>query len=254
MNRWGAVKVDYRTMMTSMDGVYELEQVEGEPAETIARRADALVDAVRQLGLDALPWTDALRQWRERLGCLRDWCTDLSLPAVVGRAISGRLPGRVQRKSKEGEAPYPRQRLERLRLRGHAAAEGLAAGEQRQARPSLHGFGHGGAHGGMRQRRRVDALATGFHVRELVAQAGDAAGGQALRGPGHEGVRHAGAGAMRQHITSTGRVRAVEQGADAGVGVDLETKGSGGCVHGGLRGSGGGRLARHEHATVGPPS
>ncbi len=35
--------------------------------------ADALVDAVRQLGLDALPWTDALRQWRERVRCLRDW-------------------------------------------------------------------------------------------------------------------------------------------------------------------------------------
>ena len=38
-----------------------------------ARFADALVDAVRQLGLDALPWTDSLKQWRERVRCLRDW-------------------------------------------------------------------------------------------------------------------------------------------------------------------------------------
>lgn len=38
-----------------------------------ARFADALVDAVRQLGLDALPWTDTLKQWRERVRCLRDW-------------------------------------------------------------------------------------------------------------------------------------------------------------------------------------
>lgn len=41
-----------------------------------ARFADALVDAVRQLGLDALPWTEALRQWRERVRCLRDWLTE----------------------------------------------------------------------------------------------------------------------------------------------------------------------------------
>lgn len=38
-----------------------------------ARFADALVDAVRQAGLDALPWTHALRQWRERVRCLREW-------------------------------------------------------------------------------------------------------------------------------------------------------------------------------------
>lgn len=38
--------------------------------------ADALVDAVRQLGIDALPWTDALRQWRERVRCLREWLPD----------------------------------------------------------------------------------------------------------------------------------------------------------------------------------
>ncbi len=38
-----------------------------------SRFADALVDAVRQLGLDALPWTENLRQWRERVRCLREW-------------------------------------------------------------------------------------------------------------------------------------------------------------------------------------
>ncbi|MEJ5208594.1 ATP-dependent helicase HrpB [Denitratimonas sp. CY0512] len=38
-----------------------------------AQFADALVDAVRHLGLDVLPWTDALKQWRERVRCLRDW-------------------------------------------------------------------------------------------------------------------------------------------------------------------------------------
>lgn len=47
-----------------------------------ARFADALVDAVRQAGLDTLPWTPALRQWRERVRCLREWLREdaASLP------------------------------------------------------------------------------------------------------------------------------------------------------------------------------
>jgi ATP-dependent helicase HrpB len=43
-----------------------------------ARYADALVDAVRQLGLDALPWTEGLRQWRARVRCLREWMPELA--------------------------------------------------------------------------------------------------------------------------------------------------------------------------------
>ncbi len=43
-----------------------------------ARYADALVDAVRQLGLDALPWTEGLRQWRARVRCLRAWYPELA--------------------------------------------------------------------------------------------------------------------------------------------------------------------------------
>ncbi|MDQ3617833.1 MAG: ATP-dependent helicase HrpB [Pseudomonadota bacterium] len=41
--------------------------------EMATRYADALVDAVRQLGLDALPWTEPLSQWRARVRCLRAW-------------------------------------------------------------------------------------------------------------------------------------------------------------------------------------
>ena len=36
VNRWGAVKVDYRTMMTSMDGVFaagDIASIEGRPLE-----------------------------------------------------------------------------------------------------------------------------------------------------------------------------------------------------------------------------
>ncbi len=45
-----------------------------------SRYAEALVDAVRQLGLAALPWSESLRQWRARVRCLRAWCPDLELP------------------------------------------------------------------------------------------------------------------------------------------------------------------------------
>ncbi len=44
------------------------------------RYADALVDAVRQLGLAALPWSDQLSQWRERVRCLRAWMPERELP------------------------------------------------------------------------------------------------------------------------------------------------------------------------------
>ncbi|PKM05854.1 MAG: ATP-dependent helicase HrpB [Gammaproteobacteria bacterium HGW-Gammaproteobacteria-4] len=45
-----------------------------------AQAAQALCDAVGELGLDALPWTQALTQWRERVRCLRDWMPELGLP------------------------------------------------------------------------------------------------------------------------------------------------------------------------------
>lgn len=68
-----------------------------------SRYADALVDAVRQLGLDALPWTPSLRQWRARVRCLRAWMPELqelpdlsdavllaSLDAWLKPALSGK--------------------------------------------------------------------------------------------------------------------------------------------------------------------
>lgn len=45
-----------------------------------AQAAQALTDAVRALGLDALPWRESLLQWRARVRCLRAWMADLSLP------------------------------------------------------------------------------------------------------------------------------------------------------------------------------
>ncbi|GAB3345280.1 ATP-dependent helicase HrpB [Lysobacter tyrosinilyticus] len=57
-----------------------------------SRYADALVDAVRQLGLDALPWTEGLTQWRTRVRCLRSWMPELdALPDLSDAALLSTL-------------------------------------------------------------------------------------------------------------------------------------------------------------------
>src|SRR5437762_10101397 len=68
----------------------------------------------------------------------------------------------------------------------------------------------------MRKLRRIGQLAAALHVEELVAQGGDAARGEAVGSGRHEGMRHAGAGAMRQHITGPRAARRLEQAGDAG--------------------------------------
>jgi ATP-dependent helicase HrpB len=49
--------------------------------------AQALCDAVRELGLGALPWSEALSQWRVRVQCLRAWMPELELPDLSDDAL-----------------------------------------------------------------------------------------------------------------------------------------------------------------------
>ncbi|RMH93891.1 ATP-dependent helicase HrpB [Lysobacter pythonis] len=49
--------------------------------------AKALTDAVRTLGLDALPWSEAATQWRIRVQCLRAWMPELALPDLSDAAL-----------------------------------------------------------------------------------------------------------------------------------------------------------------------
>ncbi|WP_460763324.1 ATP-dependent helicase HrpB [Lysobacter fragariae] len=58
-----------------------------------SRYAEALIDAVRQLGLDALPWTQSLQQWRARVRCLRTWMPELVdvLPDLSDAALLASL-------------------------------------------------------------------------------------------------------------------------------------------------------------------
>ena len=52
-----------------------------------AQAAQALTDAVGELGLDALPWSDGLRQWRARVQSLRAWMPGLDLPDLSDAAL-----------------------------------------------------------------------------------------------------------------------------------------------------------------------
>ena len=62
------------------------------PAASIrAQAAQALTDAVRELGLDVLPWSDGLRQWRARARSLRAWMPELGLPDLGDDALLATL-------------------------------------------------------------------------------------------------------------------------------------------------------------------
>ena len=52
-----------------------------------ARAAQALADAVGALGLAALPWSEALAQWRARVRSLRAWMPELALPDLSDDAL-----------------------------------------------------------------------------------------------------------------------------------------------------------------------
>lgn len=71
-----------------MDLVLERERIAvSDPAQRVA----GLLDGVRQLGLEVLPWSEALRQWQARVACLREWCPELALPAVDDDALLSQL-------------------------------------------------------------------------------------------------------------------------------------------------------------------
>jgi ATP-dependent helicase HrpB len=52
-----------------------------------AQAAEALCEAIAELGVDALPWTENLRQWRERVRCLREWQPELGFPDLGDEAL-----------------------------------------------------------------------------------------------------------------------------------------------------------------------
>jgi ATP-dependent helicase HrpB len=56
----------------------------------LALRA-AILDGVRQLGVGALPWEDATREWQARVGALRGWLPDDGWPDVSDERLAATL-------------------------------------------------------------------------------------------------------------------------------------------------------------------
>lgn len=92
--------------------VIERRSVPAKPEDAVP----ALIAAVRELGLVALPWSDAARELRLRVQALRGWCPELGLPDFSDSHLLATL--------EEWLAPY---------LNGKRRLDALAASELSEA-------------------------------------------------------------------------------------------------------------------------
>ena len=139
---------------------------------------------------------------RERVpGTLQEEHGDLYIEQV-GRALSGRASRRMERESEEGERTNVRNGCAGLGLRGHAPAEGAPSGDNGQFRHQAARFPDSRADRGLSQHGRVRPSCALFHVRELIAQGGDATLAKFGCYSFKEGMGHARPRAMCHHIAS----------------------------------------------------
>ncbi len=84
--RWDAGK---RALVSERVARFDGIVLASKPAGRVdpALAAQALSDAVGELGLSALPWSDGLSQWRIRVQCLRAWMPELGLPDLSDAAL-----------------------------------------------------------------------------------------------------------------------------------------------------------------------
>ena len=76
--RWDAAR---HALVAQRERRFDGIVLETKPAGRVdpAQAARALTDAVRGLGLDVLPWSESLSQWRARVRSLRQWMPELAL-------------------------------------------------------------------------------------------------------------------------------------------------------------------------------
>jgi ATP-dependent helicase HrpB len=84
--RWDA---EARGLVARRERRFDKIVLESKPAgqPDPAQAAEALCEAIGELGLAALPWTEDLRQWCERVRCLREWMPELGLPDFSESAL-----------------------------------------------------------------------------------------------------------------------------------------------------------------------
>src|SRR5690606_33936584 len=87
---WDAAR---RALVARRESRFDRIVLDSRPAGRVdpQQAAQALTDAVRELGLDVLPWTPALRQWQARVVGLRHWMPELDLPDLGDAALLARL-------------------------------------------------------------------------------------------------------------------------------------------------------------------
>ncbi len=88
--RWDA---DARALVARREKRFDKIVLSSKPAgrPDPAQAAQALSDAVAELGLSALPWTEGLRQFQSRVRCLREWMPELGLPDLSDAALLATL-------------------------------------------------------------------------------------------------------------------------------------------------------------------
>ncbi|KAF1685401.1 ATP-dependent helicase HrpB [Pseudoxanthomonas taiwanensis] len=90
----GAVwDAERRALVARRESRFDRIVLDSRPAGRVdpAQAAQALTNAVRELGLEALPWTEGLRQWQARVVCLRAWMPELGLPDLSDAALLASL-------------------------------------------------------------------------------------------------------------------------------------------------------------------
>jgi len=86
----GAVwDAERRALVARRESRFDRIVLDSRPAGRVdpEQAAQALTNAVRELGLEALPWTEGLRQWQARVACLRGWMPELGLPDLTDEAL-----------------------------------------------------------------------------------------------------------------------------------------------------------------------
>ncbi len=90
----GAVwDADKRALVARRESRFDRIVLDSRPAGRVdpAHAAQALTEAVRELGVEALPWTEGLRQWQARVVSLRQWMPELALPDVSDAVLRATL-------------------------------------------------------------------------------------------------------------------------------------------------------------------
>lgn len=88
--RWDA---DKRALVARREQRFDRIVLDSRPAGRVepAHAAQALTDAVRELGLSVLPWSDVLQQWRARAMSVRRWMPESGLPDLSDATLLATL-------------------------------------------------------------------------------------------------------------------------------------------------------------------